>query len=144
MGLLARPRCHVPHNLVDLVVLQLIKNAIRCDHNVVQIVDTALFVSGLRFASDNASHAAKMRELGLAIAERPAHGETAREDSIWTNERVFLFVAIFFIWQRLLPDLLRSGCRHAVLHDCLSLVDIAACLHDSIELTLVRWLMVPR
>ena len=101
-------------------------------------------MSGLRFASDNASHTAKMRELGLTIAERPAHRETAREDSIWTNERVFLFVAIFFIWQRLLPDLLRSGCWHAVLHDGLSLVDIAACLIDSIELALVRRLMVSR
>ena len=71
---MARPRCHVPHNLVDLIVLQLIKNSIRCDQDVVEIVDTALFVSGLRFARDNASHAAKMRELGLTIAERPAHG----------------------------------------------------------------------
>ena len=85
-----------------------------------------------------------MRELGLTIAERPAHRETAREDSIWTNERVFLFVAILFIWQRLLPDLLRSGCRHTVLHDGLGLVDVATSLHDSIELALVRRLMVPR
>ena len=144
MGLLACPCCHIPNNLVDLVVFKLIKNAIGSDHCVVKVVDTALLIRGLRIARDNASHPTKMRKLGLTVAKCPTDGKTTGEDTIWTNERVFFLITIFLVRYRLLSDLLRSCGRHTVFHHSLGLVDVASCLHDSIELALIRGLMISR
>ena len=142
VSLLPRPGGHVPHDLVDLVVLQLVEDTIGGDECVVEIVDPALLVSGLGLARHDAAHAAQMCQLGLAVAERAADGEAAGEDSVRADERVFLLVAVFLERHRVLPDLLCRSRRHPVLHHGLRLVDVAACLDDAVELALVAGLVV--
>ena len=144
VGLLTRPGGDVPHDLVDLVVLQLVEDAVGGDERVVEVVDPALLVGGLGLARHDAAHAPQVRQLGLAVAERAADGETAGEDAIRADEGVLLLVAVLFEGHRVLADLLRRGRRHPVLHHGLRLVDVAAGLDDAVELTLIAGLVVPR
>ena len=144
MSLLARLSGHIPHDLVDLVVLQLVKDTIGSDQCVVEVVDPALLVCRFRFASDHASHPTKMGKLGLTVSESPTDGQSAREDTIRTNEGVLLFITVIFKRYSFLSNLLSCCGRHAIFHHGLGLVDVATSLHDSIELSFVRWLVIPR
>ena len=137
VSLLAGFSCHIPDNLVDLVVFKLVKDAIRSDQSIVEIVNTALLMCGLWLAGDNASHPTQVQKLRLAIAKSPADGEAAWEYSVGSNEWVLLLIAVLLLRQYLLPHLLRRSRRHAVLHDGLRLVNIATGCLDAIEFSLI-------
>lgn len=92
MSLLACLGCHIPNNLIDLVVLQFVKDTVGSDQSVVEVVHAALLVCCFGFASDNATHASKMRKFGLTVAKSPTDGQSAREDAVRTNKGVFLFI----------------------------------------------------
>ena len=52
MSLQASFGCHIPDNLIDLVVLQFVKDSVRADEHVIKIVDTIFLVCDFRIASD--------------------------------------------------------------------------------------------
>lgn len=137
VGLLPGFSSHVPDNLVDLIVLELVEDAVRCDQSVVEVVYTALLMGGLWLTSDHASESAEMRKFSLAITESSTDGEPSWEDTIRSNEGVFFLVTVLFLRQCLLPDLLCRSRWHTIFHHCLSLVDVATVCLNTIEFTLI-------
>ena len=74
MRLLADFSSHIPDNLIDLIVFELVKDAIRSYQSVVKVVDTAHLMSGLRIAGYDTLHSPEMNKLSLAITKSSAYG----------------------------------------------------------------------
>ena len=72
--LLADFSSHIPDNLIDLIVFELVKDAIRSYQSVVKVVDTAHLMSGLRIAGYDTLHSPEMNKLSLAITKSSAYG----------------------------------------------------------------------
>ena len=59
-GKLALSSSHVPHNLIDLVIFELVENAIRADKDIVKRMCSIHLVRSLRLASHNAFNATQV------------------------------------------------------------------------------------
>lgn len=101
----------VPYDLVNLIVFQLVKNAVRADQEVVKSVSAIRFEYYIWLAGDTIVDAAETLNFGLSIAESPADGQSAWEDSIRTHKRV-LFIVRFIIWRRFYSHLMNLVGRH--------------------------------
>ena len=144
MGQLTLLSCHIPHNRVNRIILQLVKDTIRANKHVVKRVYSLLLVSDLWITRYNSLHSPKMAHLGLTITESTTYGESTREYSIWSHKRVFLIVAVLWLRARILPNLLRLSRRQAILHNSLSLINVPSSLTDSLELVGTRRLVIVR
>ena len=142
MGLQASFGRHIPDNLIDLVVLQLVKDSVRAYEHVIKIVHTILLVSDLRIASDHPTDPAQVSQLSLAVSKRSTDRESARKDAVGANEGVLFIIAILGWWHCLLFHLVCLGGRQAILHHCLGLVDVATCRYYPVELFLIGGLVV--
>lgn len=131
----------VPDHLVDLLVLEAVKNAVRADQDVVQPLSTVLLEYDFRVAYDDAARTAQMGKLGLTVSESAADGKPSRKYAVRADKRVVLVVRVI-CWWHILPHLLRLGCRHSILHYSLRLVDMAAGLDNPIKLAGIRRLVV--
>ena len=143
-GLLSFLCCHVPYDLVYLVVFQLVKYTIGPNQQVVVLIDSILLVYNLRLANDHSFLSSKVSELSLTITKRPANGETAREHSVRANEGVVFIIRIFGWRHCLLLNLLSLRRWKPIAHDCLSLVNVATRIIYSLELTRIGWLVICR
>lgn len=131
----------IPNDLIDLVVLKLVKNPVRSDNDVIEGVRGIGFSDDLRQASYTVLNAAVGRDLCLCIAERSTDAQSAREDSVRADEGIFFILAV--VLRRLLNlDLVNHIGRHAILDNCLGLIDVSASLNQSIKLRWVRRLVI--
>ena len=87
--------------------------------------------------------ATQMLKLSLAVAKGAAHREPAWEDTVWTHERIVFVVAVLRGRASLLADLLGLSGRHALVHHCLRLVDMATGRFNPRKLHRIRGLVVP-
>ena len=129
--------CHVPDNLIDLVVLQFVEDSVRADKYVIKIVHTILLVSDLWIASDHSANPAQVSQLSLAVTKSSTDRKSARKDTIGPNERVLFIIAILGWWHSLLSNLVSLGGRQAILHHCLGLIDVATRRYYPVKLFLI-------
>ena len=137
MGLQACFGCHIPDDLIDLVILEFVKDSVRADEHVIKIVHTVLLVSDFWIASDHSTDATQVSQLSLAVTKRSTDRESAWKDAIRPNKRVLFIIAIFSLWHCLLFYLVCLGSGQAILHHCLGLVDVATRRHYPVKLFLI-------
>ena len=84
----------IPDYLVDLIILKFVKDSIRAYHDIVQVVDTALFQRILRLTGHDTLNTAKMRKFSLTVAKSTADRKSSWEYSVGTDERIFFIITI--------------------------------------------------
>ena len=97
MSLQACFGCHIPDDLIDLVILEFVKDSVRADEHVIKIVHTVLLVSDFWIASDHSTDATQVSQLSLAVTKRSTDRESAWKDAIRPNKRVLFIIAIFLL-----------------------------------------------
>ena len=73
MGKEALSCCDIPDDLIDLVVFELVKDAIGTYQNVVQVVNTALLECCLWITGHDSLEPTKASQFSLAIAKSAAN-----------------------------------------------------------------------
>lgn len=135
---------HIPNNLVDCVILQLIENAIRSYQHIVQLVNSIDLMCSFRVTSHDALHTTKMGQFSLTISKSSTDRESAGEHSIWTNEGVFFVITVFWIRANILLYLLCLSGWQSIFHNSLCLVNIPTCGQYAFEFLGARWLVIIR
>ena len=101
-------------------------------------------MSDLGLAGDHPLDATQVRQFSLAVAKSTADRQSTGKDAIGSNEGILFLITILRLWHVFLSDLLRGGCGQPILHYGLSLVDVATCICDSLELARTGRLVVKR
>ena len=131
----------VPNDLVYLIVLKFVVNPVRPYYDVIKGLRSIGLSDDLRHASDTVWNAAVGWDLGLSVAKRSANTQPARENAIRTDKRI-LFILAVILWRLLNLDLVNHVRRHTVFDNSLGLVNVPACLYQSVELRRVRRLVI--
>ena len=111
MGLQTSFGCYIPDDLIDLVVLEFVKDSVRADKHVIKIVHSILLMSDFWIASDHSTDPAQVSQLSLTVTKRSTDRESARKDAIRANEGVLFIITILSWWHCLLFYLVCLGCR---------------------------------
>ena len=93
---------------------------------------------------DNSFETPQVDQLGFTISKCSAYRKPPRENSIRSNERIFVIITVLRLWTHVLAHLLCHSCWHSIFHNSLSLVDVATCVAYALEFTWTGWFMVCR
>jgi len=142
---MARPleSCDIPDDLIQLVILKLVIDAVRAYYNVIQSLWGIWHSYHIRYASHAVLNATKTWNFSLCISECAADWQSAWIYSIRAHKRIIFIIWVFDRWL-LHFYLVNLISWHALLYDRLGLVDIAACFYESVELRGIRWFVVTR
>ena len=141
---LSLPCRDIPHNLVYLIIFQLVKYAVRSYKKIVVLVHSILLIDHLWCANNYSLCTSKMCKFGFTVTKSTADRESTRENTIWSNKWVVFVIWIFGRGNSFLPDLLSLSSWKPIPHDCLCLVYITTCIDNSLELTSIGWFMISR
>jgi len=144
VGDLALLSGHIPNDLVDCVILQLIENAIRSYQHIVQFVNSIDLMSSFRVTSHDTLHTTKMGQFSLTISKSSTDRESARKNSVWTNKGIFFVITVFWIWANILLYLLCLSGWQSIFHNSLCLVNISTSSQYAFEFLGARWLVIIR
>ena len=115
---------NVPNDLINVVILHLVKYAIGPNQYVVKNLRSIRFKDNLRLTCHAAWDSSQDSNFGFDVSKSPANREPAWEYSVGTYEGILFFRIDF---RRLVYfNLHYSRQRHSILHSCLSLIDVAS------------------
>jgi len=97
---------HCPYHIMYILSRQLVKNAIRASHNIIQLLAAIFLEVNFRVTYDNIWVSTQLRLLGFQISEGPAYGEAPGEYPVWANK--WIIHGVFLDWRFFDPDLLQA------------------------------------
>ena len=133
---------NIPHNLVYLIIFQLVKDAIWSYEKIVVLVHSILLIDHLWCANNYSLCTSKMSKFRFTVTKSTADREPTWENTIWSNKWVVFVIWIFGRGNSFLSDLLSLSSWKPIPHDCLSLVYIPTCIVDPFELACIWWFMI--
>ena len=132
----------IPHNLVYLIIFQLVKYAVWSYKKIIVLVHSILLIDHFWCTNDYSLCASKMCKFRFTVTKSTADWEPTWENTIWSNKWVVFVIWIFGRGNSFLPDLLSLSSWKPIPHDCLSLVYIPTCIVDPLKLACIGWFMI--
>ena len=128
---------NVPYYLIDLLVLQLVENAVGPDNYVVKSLSAVWLVCHVWKTNNAVRDASQRLHLCFNVPKSSTHTQSTWINSIRANKRIIVFVRIR-LGRGIHFHLLDLIGGNTLLHYCLRLIDVPARLYYPVKLTWLR------